>query len=81
MTTHAGPAGRAGNTPGRHGHRIDLLESAVTSNPAACRWCPHEKHDHMQRWTKTAGWHQWTQPTQEQIKARMLARRAAGGTR
>lgn len=49
--------------------------------PSACRWCPHEKRDHMQRWTKTVGWHQWTQPTQDQIKARMLARRTAGGTR
>lgn len=53
----------------------------MTTNPAACRHCPHEKRDHMQRWTTGVGWHQWTQPTQEQIKARMLARRTAGGTR
>lgn len=33
MTTHAGPAGRAGNTPCRHRHRTDLLELTVTSNP------------------------------------------------
>ncbi|WP_158079332.1 hypothetical protein [Actinomadura sp. CNU-125] len=31
---------------------------------------------HFQRWDEeSAGWHGWTQPTQEQIKARMLARR------
>lgn len=28
----------------------------------------------MQRWTTGAGWHQWTEPTQEQILARMKAR-------
>lgn len=32
---------------------------------------------HAQRWTDAAGWHGWTAPTQVQIKARMLARRAA----
>lgn len=50
------------------------------TDTAACRHCPFGKHEHMQRWTNAVGWHQWTQPTQEQIKARMLARRA-GGTR
>lgn len=29
----------------------------------------------MQHWTTEAGWHPWTQPTQQQIKARMRARR------
>ncbi|GGV34098.1 hypothetical protein GCM10010182_67440 [Actinomadura cremea] len=32
---------------------------------------------HAQRWTDGVGWHGWTEPTQAQIKARMLARRAA----
>jgi len=33
------------------------------------------KRGHLQRWTKVAGWHQWTPPTQAQIKARMRDRR------
>jgi hypothetical protein len=31
----------------------------------------------MQRWKD--GWHKWIAPSQEQVKARMLARRAAKG--
>lgn len=42
-----------------------------------CRHCGVPAHSlHVQRWTEAVGWHGWTQPTQEQIKARMLARRA-----
>lgn len=42
----------------------------------ACRHCPIPERRHFQRWTDAAGWHTWTAPTTEQIKARMLARRA-----
>lgn len=43
-----------------------------------CRWCGViTKYEHAQRWCAEAGWHKWTPLTQEQIKARMLARRAA----
>ncbi|MFF1444179.1 hypothetical protein [Streptomyces sp. NPDC058295] len=42
-----------------------------------CRWCGITKQEHMQRWSRTAGWHVWTPLTQEQILARMLARRNA----
>ncbi|MGW5477655.1 hypothetical protein [Streptomyces sp. NPDC004008] len=45
--------------------------------PSACRWCGIPQREHAQRWAKPVGWHRWEQPTQEQIKARMLARRAA----
>ena len=49
--------------------------------PSGCRWCGIDQRDHAQRWTPPSkggpGWHKWAQPTQEQIKARMLARRAA----
>jgi hypothetical protein len=44
--------------------------------PGACRWCRTEKYDHCQRWMPEVGWHQWTAPTDEQRKERMLARRA-----
>jgi len=56
----------------------------VTTDPSACRWCGISKREHMQRWTPPSkggpGWHQWIQPTQDQTKARMIARRT-GGTR
>ena len=42
-----------------------------------CRWCGITKHEHFQRWTRTAGWHAWGPLTQKQILARMLARRTA----
>lgn len=43
--------------------------------PSACRWCGIPERLHMQQWKPPVGWHEWQQPTQEQIKARMLARR------
>lgn len=43
--------------------------------PSSCRHCGIEQRGHCHRWTSTAGWHQWTPPTNAQIKARMLARR------
>lgn len=46
----------------------------MTTSPNACSHCGIDKREHMQRWTTPAGWHQWTQPTQQQIKTRMLAR-------
>jgi hypothetical protein len=44
-----------------------------------CRWCGViTKHEHFQRWAPgPVGWHKWTPLEQPQIKARMLARRAA----
>ncbi|MFI0914177.1 hypothetical protein [Streptomyces abikoensis] len=50
----------------------------MTTSPNACRHCGIERRDHAlaQRWKEPVGWHQWAPPTQEQIKARMLARRA-----
>jgi hypothetical protein len=47
------------------------------STPNGCRWCGIPKRPHFQQWKPPAGWHQWEPPTQEQIKERMLARRAA----
>jgi len=46
-------------------------------NPNGCRFCGIDQRDHMQRWSKSIGWHQWDQPTNAQILARMRARRAA----
>ncbi len=47
--------------------------------PYGCRWCGEPRRGHpLDKWTPVVdGYHQWTEPTQGQIKARMLARRAA----
>lgn len=49
----------------------------MAASPSSCAACGIDKRDHYQRWTRDAGWHGYKQPTQQQIKARMLARRAA----
>jgi hypothetical protein len=49
------------------------------TEPNGCRWCGIPARSHMQRWKRPVGWHKWEQPTAEQIKARMQARRAARG--
>lgn len=45
--------------------------------PFGCRWCGIEKRPHCQQWKAPVGWHKWERPTDEQIKERMLARRAS----
>ncbi|MCX4792549.1 hypothetical protein OG369_43010 [Streptomyces sp. NBC_01221] len=51
--------------------------TARIPSPNACRHCGLDRRGHAQQWTTDAGWHTWTQPTQDQILARMRARRAA----
>ncbi|MEV0619580.1 hypothetical protein AB0I81_40120 [Nonomuraea sp. NPDC050404] len=45
--------------------------------PSGCRWCGLAERDHFTRWAEAAGWHRWTEPTTEQIKARMIERAKA----
>lgn len=45
-------------------------------NPMGCRWCGIDQRGHAIQYGP-AGRHTWTQPTQEQIKTRMLSRRSA----
>jgi hypothetical protein len=45
-----------------------------------CRWCGIPEPEHMQRWKPPVGWHQWVQPSNALILARMLARRASRTT-
>lgn len=45
--------------------------------PFGCRWCGTERGHHGRSWMPGHGVHAWVQPTQAQIKARMLARRNA----
>ena len=44
--------------------------------PYGCSWCGDERHHHGHQWAPIIGTHQWMQPTQAQIKERMLRRRA-----
>lgn len=50
------------------------------TEPSGCQHCGLPKLQHYQQYKPPVGWHQWTQPTTAQIKARMLARRAARTT-
>ncbi|MFG3438365.1 hypothetical protein ACGF0J_14070 [Nonomuraea sp. NPDC047897] len=55
------------------------MTERVAAQPNGCRWCGLAQRDHFQRWARSAGWHSWTQPTQQQIKQRMKARRTLRG--
>lgn len=56
-----------------HGHIRFPDGSAPT--PFGCRWCGVEQRFHGRRSLRGRNSHRWEQPTQAQIKARMLARR------
>jgi hypothetical protein len=45
--------------------------------PFGCRWCGREERSHACLFMPRRGYHNWEQPTEAQIKARMLARRNA----
>ncbi|MEU5596851.1 hypothetical protein [Streptomyces sp. NPDC020298] len=51
--------------------------AAGFETPYGCRHCGVDQREHAWRWKPPVGWHQWTPATQEQIKARMRARRAS----
>jgi hypothetical protein len=45
--------------------------------PFGCRWCGIQRSHHGRQYLNGRGMHSWVRPTDAQIKARMLARRAA----
>lgn len=45
--------------------------------PNGCRHCGDRLDHHGWQWHPEVGLHQWVRPTDEQIKARMLARRVS----
>lgn len=53
-----------------------MSRAGALPSPNACRWCDVDKDVHLQRWVPAVKWHGWTEPTDAQRKARMLARRA-----
>jgi hypothetical protein len=58
-----------------HGH-IRWPRGTVPT-PYGCRWCGAQQGAHGLRFMPRRGLHRWERPTEAQIKARMLARRAA----
>ncbi|MEV4861515.1 hypothetical protein MRBLMF1_002757 [Streptomyces ossamyceticus] len=58
-----------------HGHI--RWPDGTTPTPFGCRWCGDEQSSHGRQWMAGKGMHGWERPTERQIKARMLARRAA----
>lgn len=56
-----------------------LVIAAGLLAPNGCRRCGIERRGHAIQ-AGADGWHTWTQPTQQQIKARMLARQEARDT-
>lgn len=42
--------------------------------PNACAHCGIDRDEHMRPIADALGWHGWTEPTDEQRKARLLAR-------
>lgn len=76
-TKHLLGYGRRDATTGMlHGH-IRWPEGQPPP-PFGCRWCGTEHSGHGLRWMPGKGIHRWEQPTEAQIKARMLARRDGG---
>ncbi len=47
-------------------------------NPNGCRYCGVDRESHLQRYASEVGWHKWIEPTDEQRKGRLRARRAGG---
>lgn len=54
----------------------DLIRERV-SEPFGCKHCGEVKRSHGRRYIGGAGMHSWERPSDEQVKDRMLARRAA----
>jgi hypothetical protein len=47
------------------------------AEPSGCAYCGAAKRSHGRRYVAEAGVHSWSRPSDEQVKSRMLARRAA----
>lgn len=54
----------------------DIIRERV-SEPYGCRYCGEKQAHHGRQYLGGVGMHSWEKPTDEQVKGRMLARRAA----
>lgn len=52
-----------------------IRADGTVHDPSDCGDCGFDERGHCQRWTETARWHTWIAPSDEQILARMKARR------
>lgn len=75
MKWNAGYGRRDETTGMLHGH-IRWPHGKVPT-PGGCRWCGWPEYGHAQTWLPGRGFHRHEPPTDAQIKARMMARRAA----
>ncbi|MYW46376.1 hypothetical protein [Streptomyces sp. SID161] len=51
-----------------------MTKRLTFESPFGCSWCGDEQYHHGSQWAPIIGLHEWRQPTQEQIKERMLRR-------
>jgi len=51
------------------------MSAPTIMEPSACTWCGIARRGHGRQYADAAGWHEWERPSQEQILARMKARR------
>lgn len=49
--------------------------NGLEMEPSACTWCGIAQRGHGRQYADAVGWHEWEQPSQEQMLARMKARR------
>ncbi|MFI0233088.1 hypothetical protein [Streptomyces sp. NPDC017086] len=72
--------GRAEGDARRVRWELALVRERV-SEPFGCTYCGVAQRGHGRRYISGAGMHSWERPTDEQVKGRMLARRAARAPR
>ena len=51
------------------------MSAPTIMEPSACTWCGIARRGHGRQYADAAEWHEWERPSQEQILARMKARR------
>ncbi|MGW2721472.1 hypothetical protein [Streptomyces sp. NPDC001492] len=55
------------------------MNDSPRNAPGGCGLCGIERRGHGRQYAEPVGWHAWKQPTQQQIKDRMQARRYGKG--
>jgi len=55
---------------------LDGLRDESDYPPSGCFWCDRSQRNHARQYVSGVGYHEWTPPTDRQIKDRMRIRRA-----